>query len=45
MKRWFGRVLCTIGLHDWYEGVTKCYCLRCNEILFQLYDDGSDLYD
>ncbi len=36
MKEFFGRFLCWIGLHDWYEGFTKVYCLRCGDVLHYL---------
>ncbi len=40
MKKLLGQFLCWMGAHDWYEGITKTYCLRCDEVLFEVKMDA-----
>jgi hypothetical protein len=44
MRKLVGKLLCWMGLHDWYEGVTCVYCLRtdCEESLQNVVGLGND---
>lgn len=47
MRYWLGRLMCKLGWHDWYEGMTKAYCCRsgCNAHYSLWIDDSYEDYD
>lgn len=47
MRYWIGRLLCKMGWHDWYEGITVARCCRvgCNAKYNLLTDYEEEDYD
>lgn len=42
--QWWGRFLCSIGIHLWHDGYFKRYCLRrgCDAVDSHYKPDGED---